>query len=485
MAEYKHGLYGGIQSSTEEITKSNNIAVYVGTLPMFRVEESKRTVNKPILIRNSTEAITKTGYLESDDFNTFTLNAAIFAHFFNSIEPIGPIVLINVLDPTNATSKTVTLDFANKKVILDDDNVDIETVEITGKTIDVDYNLEYNTSGKLVITSEFTDELDVTYKVVDTTILPTDIVGTYNTSTETRTGIKAIEDIYEELNVIPSLILAPGYSQIPIVRQALISATSKISERWEAIAFEDLESDSVTNIEDVIEWKENNNYSSNSEKVFWPRAIMAGKEIYLSVIAAVCKMQTDLKYNEIPYQSISNKEIDISGLVVGNGSSKKSIKFSMERANKLNANGITTSIYNGGKRVLWGPHMANYKYNVTSKPEEIFDVNIIMEKYLLNQFMLRNTDVIDKTMTRHDIDSLLTSEQMILDSYVSAGQLMYGSIEFVNSENTKADIIEGNFKFHSLVTNTPIAKSLTNVVQYTSKGLDDAYEDTDEGEGEE
>ena len=153
----------------------------------------------------------------------------------------------------------------------------------------------------------------------------------------------------------------------------------------------------------------------------------------------------------------------------------KRIKFSQEKANELNEKGITTAIYSGGKYVLWGPHMSNYEYGVTNAIEEIFDVNIIMNKYLLNDFQLRNIDKIDKPMTRNDIDALINSEQMMLNAYVSAGELLFGEISFKSDENVRSDLLQGDFKFTTLVTNTLPAKSITQKIQTTSKGIDSLY----------
>ncbi|MFR4983243.1 MAG: hypothetical protein ACLUC0_19195, partial [Clostridium neonatale] len=289
-------------------------------------------------------------------------------------------------------------------------------------------------------------------------------------------GILAIEDVYEELNAIPTIITAPGFNHKPKVRQALIASTKKITDKWEAISFVDIDSNEADTLEKAIKWKKENGYTSNEEKVFWPKAIMAGKEIWLSIHGIVAKMQTDVKNNNVPFETPSNKEIDISGLIAKG----KKIKFSQNRANELNAEGITTSIYNGGKRVLWGPHMANFEYGVTSKPEEIFDVNIMMHKYLLNDFILRNTEIIDTNMNRHDVDALINSEQMSLNSHVSAGHLLYGEVKFISENNPIADIVNGDFTINTLVTDTPIAKSITQNVQYTSKGIELEYGDEEE-----
>ncbi len=479
--DYKHGLYGEIIASTENIIASKNIPVYVGTAPMHRLKTEERAINKPILIRNLQEAIRKTGYSSNDDFEKFTLSAAIYAHFQNSIQGIGPIVVINVLDSSKGVENTEEVTFVNGIGTIEN-HIVIDSVKIADKVLEEDYELEYTKEDYLKIIMKGEDALissdvSITFKSIDPSVISkTEIIGTYNKDKEEKTGIMAIADVYEELNAVPTIITAPGFNQEKEVRQALIASTKKISDKWEAISFVDIDSKEADTLEKAIKWKKENGYISNEEKVFWPKAIMAGKEIWLSILGIVAKMQIDVKNGNIPFETPSNKQIDISGLVA-NG---KKIKFSQERANELNAEGITTSIYNGGKRVLWGPHMGNFEYGVTTKPEEIFDTNIFMHKYLLNDFQLRNTEIIDTTMNRNDIDALINSEQMILNSHVSAGHLLYGEIKFISDNNPISDIVNGDFKLNTLVTDTPIAKSITQQVQYISKGIELAYGEEEE-----
>lgn len=468
---YKHGIYGGLIASTETITNTKNVPVYVGVAPVHRVRD--RVVNKPQLIRSLQEAETKLGYKDSDDFDEFSLSAVIYAHFQNKIQSIGPIVVINVLDPSKGITKTnQVVTIINGEGVLDEHLV-IDSVTIEDKVLNDDYTLEYTDEGYLKIRGDDLGEsVTVTYKsVLPSNITEADVIGSYNSETEERTGIRAIADVYEELNLVPSLIAAPGFSQIPKVEQALVASTSKISDKWEAICFNDIDSKAATTLEQALAWKKENNYTSNYEKTCWPKGIVAGKEIWLSICAIVAKLQTDVKNENIPFETPSNKAIDISGLI----SNGHKIKLSQSRANELNEKGVTTSIYSGGKYVLWGPHMGNYEYGITNKPEEIFDINIMMNKHLLNDFQLRNGDIIDSPMTRHDIDALINSEQMILNSYVSSGKLLFGEITFSQANNPISDIISGDFKFSTLVTNTPLAKSITQEVQYTSKGINDIY----------
>ena len=474
---YKHGIYGELVPSGESITTTKTVVVYVGTAPIHRVKNENRTINKPLLIRNIEQAQTKLGYRETDDFDKYTLSGVIYAHFSNKVEAIGPIVVIVIDTIKGAESITKDLDIINGIGTITDPAI-IDSVVIADKTLNDDYKLKYDVSGNLIVSGDTLEaSVSISYKRVDLSLIKNaDIIGMYDEDEEVRTGIQAVADVYEDLNLVPAIIAAPGYSQYKEVEQALVKATSKITDRWEAICYADIDSSVAITREMAIEWKNENKYNSNCEKLCWPKVMSGGKELWLSIVAIVRKLQTDSENKDIPYETASNKVIDIDGLVVDG----KKIKFSQEKANELNEKGITTAIYSGGKYVLWGPHMSNYEYGVTNAIEEIFDVNIIMNKYLLNDFQLRNIDKIDKPMTRNDIDALINSEQTILNAYISAGELLYGQITFESADNIRSDLLQGDFTFNTLVTNTLPAKSITQKIKTTSKGIDSLYGEEEE-----
>lgn len=475
---YKHGTYGASMPSSESISSSKSIPVYIGTAPIFRVENRNNEL-RPVLINNLSQAMTKLGYKQSDDFEEFTLSQCVYAHFQNSIEPIGPIICINVLDTSKHSSisnESVTL--INEVGIIEK-HVDISSVTIENKVEGTDYKLSYTDEGYLKLTNltDLSSPVEVKFKVIDTgEVTKSDIIGISN-ETES-TGIQAIHDVYESLNKIPVMISAPKFNFDPEVRQALLSFKSGISDKWESTIFTDIDSDTADSIESAIEWKDTKGYSSSAEKICWPKAIMGGRELYMSVIAIVRKMQTDYENGDIPFETPSNKQIDISG-IVANG---KKIRLTQTKANELNEKGITTAIFNCGKYVLWGPHMSSYCYGTTESPDEMFDVNVFMHKYLINDFNLRNGSVIDQSMSRNDIDSLINQEESILAAHVSAGRLLFGKVEFTKDLNTTSDIVAGDFAFKSLVTEVPLAKSITNHVQYTSEGIKKLYADENEEE---
>jgi phage tail sheath protein FI len=450
------------------------IPVYVGTAPAGQLADFSGAVNKPILVNSFDEAKAAVGY--SDDFANYTLCEAIDAHFRNGLQPIGPIILINVLNPaTHKTQdQTAHVVIAGGKGAINNNKVVLNTITVAGKVQGTDFKAYYSDDGSQVILEEIVAgslgaSVDPTFdEMKPDAITAAEVIGTYNAETDTRTGSYCIELIYQLLNVIPTILLAPGWTEDPTVEQALLARNLDINGHWDTTVFADLDASAAGTVAAAQTWKTTNTYDSKYEKVFWPMAKKGAKVYHLSTLAAVIKQIIDYNNGNIPYESPSNKQLDITGLCLADGTA---VNFDEKQANVLNSKGITTCIFSGGKWVLWGPHMANYEYGVTDKPEDVFDVSVWMEQYLNNDFQYRNMGIVDAPIDRRDIDYILNNEQQRLNALIADGKLLYGKIEFRASSNPTSDIIQGDFVFDSAVTYTPVGKSLTQQLQYTTAGI--------------
>lgn len=472
MSTYKHGIYGEYIPSNEQIvTTSNTIPVYIGVAPVHRVLDSANKVNKPILISSLEDAQIELGYSDNDDFNKFTLSASIFAHFKNKVQPLGPIILINVLEPNFNKIKVEDTEtpVINKKVILGADVI-VSTISIEDKILGTDYkiNIDFIT-GSVIITflTEVEETVTLNYSTVTVNTTPQDIIGSYDSNTGERKGLYCIQTVYEDLNIAPNILCVPGYGKEIAVRNKLLELSKNIGGQWDSIIYTDLDP-SISNYNQALEKKYDEGLSSIDEKLCWPMGKMQGKNVFMSILAIVRTQQTDVKNGGVPCETPSNKMIDISGLVTDSG---EPIKLNIELANKLNSKGITTGLFYGGKWVLWGSHMSNFIHGETNKPEETFDVNRRMDIYLNNDFKKRNADKVDSPMTRNDIDALINTEQIRLNALVSEGKLLFGTISFRSSDNIASDLMQGNFIFDTVTTATIPAKSLTQKMQYSSQGI--------------
>ena len=149
--------------------------------------DSNNKVNKPILISNLDDAQIELGYSDNDDFNKYTLSAAIFAHFKNKVQLLGPQLLINVLDPNLNEVEVESTETAvlNKKVVLGSDVI-VSTINIGSKGRSTDYKIDIDSiTGDIIITVLTYVESTITlnYRTMHAYTTPQDIIGSYDSNT--------------------------------------------------------------------------------------------------------------------------------------------------------------------------------------------------------------------------------------------------------------------------------------------------------------
>ena len=198
---------------------------------------------------------------------------------------------------------------------------------------------------------------------------------------------------------------------------------------------------------------------------------------HLSTLNIVAAMITDYSHNSVPFESASNKELPSGKLYFGEDSKNEGFDQVTATA-ELNAYGISTAVYWGGNWVTWGGHTAKYKFGKDIDVRAIDSHYIRMFYHCINGFQRRNGHLIDKTFSRQLKDSILNSEQDIIDGYIAVGALLKGSrIIFLEESNSESDMINGDWVFDIPVTVTPRAKSLTGKVYYTDEGLKSLVEE--------
>lgn len=472
---YIHGSYGNLQPTQDLIpVKAGTLPVYFGIMPVHQLMDYTDKVNKPILIQSYSDAVTKTGYNDTN-WSDFDLCEAVYAHFKNSIQPVGPIILVNVLDPDTMKNagKTTNVTLVNGQGYMESDKVILKSISIANKVSGTDFSAEYIPDGSKVLIKDLkgtmTSPVTVTFDEVDITkVTKTEIIGGTSTS-GTKTGISAVDTVYQTYNMIPTILDAPNWSHIPEVDAALKNASQNINGHWYAWVNSNLVSDSSTDtIDKAKTFKANNGYNGAGETPCWPMAENGSRKFHLSTLTTVTMLQVDCNNDDIPFETPSNKPIDITRLCLKDG---KAVDFDQLQANDLNSKGIKTATYWGGRWVLWGPHTGAYEYGKDIDPRDKFDSNIRMLYYLLNDFQQRYGIEVDKPMNRSRIDTILNDYQERLDSLINMGALLYGKIQFNETSNSTSDIVEGDFNFDISTTTTPPGKSLTASLQYTTKGI--------------
>ena len=477
---YKHGAYGEITpSKVKKITQGDVVVGYIGTAPinLIRGFADKDLVNMPIKISNMSDAQDKLGY--SDDWAKFTLCEAFAEHFDNTVQNVGPIYVVNVLDPAthkksgSATEKSLV--FANHRCEFESDTIILDSFAIADKVEGTDYTLDYNFAKKTVIVKALTGNasqtLTATFNEIDTSgIVAATIVGS-KTPAGAYTGLFAFELLYQYHNAVLNVLAAPGWSDMPAVYTAMVSTVTKLNGHWDGFVLSDIPLTNVATISDAITWKATNGYDAENSKVFWPQVKDAqGRVFHLSTVCAATMLAVDQSHEGVPFESPSNKPIMATAQYFGTESTNKG--FDQETANELNEKGITTAAFWSGRWVLWGPHTAAYTYNGIMDARAIFDATLRTLMYITNSFQLDHGVEIDKPMTPQDRDSILNAEMAKLDRLKGIGALIgEPEVLFVDSENPASDMINGDFVWHFNVTNTPPFKSGTARVTYTDEGF--------------
>ena len=155
---YKHGPYGNIgDDKVKNAVQVDTVVAYIGTAPINLIfgYKEKGLVNTPIKLENMLKTQMTVGF--SDNWDKFTLCEAFDCHFANTIENVGPIYIVNVLDPETHqkdTKTTVELTFKNGRAEYMSDTIILDTFAIDDKVLGNDYTIDYNyKKGTLVIES--------------------------------------------------------------------------------------------------------------------------------------------------------------------------------------------------------------------------------------------------------------------------------------------------------------------------------------------
>lgn len=487
MSDYQHGAYGIIQAAgTKTARGSQSAMVYIGTAPVNTVAGGGANVNKPIVINNMAEARKYFGY--SDDWAKYTLCEAMYVHF--ELNSVGPLILINMLDPAKHKSdevSTVSLTPVNGRLTIPNaGDIILDSVNVGAHEKGVDYDIAYNT-GKNTITitervqGKFGSEaISVSYNSVDPSLLTDEEFIGSTDNAGLNTGVYTVKNVYLKTGYIPSFLLAPGFSCVPAIHSGMHNAGKKINGHWHAYIMADIpivDADgNAISLANAASWKNANGYNHENETVYFPMAEGAnGRKYHLSVLAAANLQQLLVDQEGIPYKTASNTECGmITNLYMGADNAGRVFDDEVIN-NMLNKHGIASAAFVGGRWAIWGCHSADYDED-NGDQINVSETNHMMLYYVSNDFQHRRMGDVDKPMTANDLKAIVAEEQERLDALVKIGALTYGECFVIANSDATSDIMNGDFKFSFNLTTTPLAKSLTAVVNWTEDGYDVYFE---------
>lgn len=486
MADYLHGAYGHLgESIVTPAVSSATVPVYIGTAPVGLVRGWESAVNAPIEIGSLAEAREKIGY--SDDFARYTLCEAVHAHFNG--EGVGPIYVINVLDPSAHKKEPETeadVVFSKGRCAVECAEAVLDTLAVKdaeGSAVYVegeDYTVSAVDGGFTVYAVDGGGISDgpakISYRETDPDAVDgTDVAGAVTEDGE-YSGVHALPLVYQELFAVPNIVAAPGWSHLPEVYEALVECSEKINGHWDAVVVVDIplvgtDAQAVDTIDKAVAWKAEHGYDSERAVACWPMALGTdGERMHVSTLFTASSQRVDQGHDGVPFESPSNKAVPVERQFFGDNSKNRG--FDQQKANALNAKGITTVVGWAGQWVLWGPHTAAYDFDGSNDPRAVFASNMRMLLHITNLFQIEWSPEIDGPMTRALKDRIVNREQEKLDGYVTVGALIgQPRVTFEETENPVSDLVNGDFRWDISATPTPPLKSATVYVSYTDAGF--------------
>ena len=439
---YKHGVYTS-EVPTSIIPAVNTTAglpVVFGTAPVHLAQD-RAVTNKPILCYSYAEAVNQLGY--SKNWTDYTLCEVMYSQF--SLYNRAPVVFVNVLDPTKHKESVsdTELQLTNKVAVLNEP-VLLETLKVKKASagealkIGVDYEAAYDDDEILNITALDGRELDevtsifIDYDKLDPSAVENDnIIGGIDVSTGASKGLETLNQVFPLYGLVPGIVLAPGWSHNSEVAAVMKSKAENINSHFKAIVLCDAPTDTVTKYTDVNAWKNNNNFTSENQVLCWPKVRLGDDIYYMSTHLLGVLATTDSDNDDIPYESPSNKSMQIDGICLADGTE---VVLGPDEANYMEGQGIATA------RRMFNWHAQTFIQTYWAK--------------------------VDKPINKRLIETVVDSENIRINGFVAEGVLLGGRIEFQESENPTTNLLDGIIKFHTYFTPPTPAREIENVIEY-------------------
>ena len=198
----------------------------------------------------------------------------------------------------------------------------------------------------------------------------------------------------------------------------------------------------------------------------------AGHDISGAAVRASLMAKADANYG-VPARVGGNIEVPgIQGVVGLKGEEKVIAKIPRSSANELSADGICTVRRRGSVYVTWGDHTSAYAGGTVTDELARFENRIRMNAMLKNRWVMKYESIIDSPLTLQMRNDIINAEQDYLNGLVAIGALIgEPKCEFLAESNNFDNIVEGNFTWNIVVTETNPLKYALARIAFSVAGL--------------
>lgn len=481
---YEHGISTRRSSDMvpSPIKCLSNVTVIIGTAPVNTADDVYGASQKPIAAYTRMEADKAVG--TSTEFDKYTILHGLYAEF-NKFGT-APVVIINVLDPNNekhvqaVTGVSAGLTAGTAK--LEDMGILLDKLEVSSGsdvcTLGEDYTASFDDDGCVVISATEEGKLagvascTCSYvKLNPDGVTAADIIGGIDEAGR-RTGMELIDEIYPELDIIPTILTAPGFSKNASVAAALEAKAQEIYDTFNAIAVVDIDSSESGAVkpEDVATVKGQRVVASRWTVAVWPMASVDGYKIWYSAMVAALMHHTAAEYDGIPFESPDNLDVQIDGLVLEDGTP---VRMTQRQVNNyINASGVVSALKLPTWK-CWGNNTAAYPASVL--PLNRWIKCVTMLNYMENTFKTNYLSTVGRNASYKVISDVVNGFNLFMNS-LTPDYLAGGSIIFDKRENPVENIVAGHLKFHTRYADYTPAEYIENEFTYDLNILMNALE---------
>ncbi len=490
---YTHGVHASevATSLVPSVEVSAGIPMIFGTAPVGMTDATN--VNKPVLCYTYAEAVAAFGYVppvEDGDsgLKKFEYTISEFINCAFSQFGISPVIIVNVLDPAehklDAETTSVTLGAKTGYGTVGETGIIADTVEVkNGETAyvkDTDYTLSYDDDGYLVVTSLLDDDgnylcavgTELTFsaeKTDPTQVTSDDIVGGVDTDGN-KSGLELVEDVFPLFRLNAGTLIAPGFSDNATVASVMSTKCDGINSVFKAICAVDVPTDTVKQYSSVANWKNSNNVVDENQIVCWPLIELDGVVYHMSTQLACLLPLVDSENSDVPYVSPSNQGFKMTGLVLTDGTE---VTFGQDTGAYLNSQGIVTALNFINGWVCWGNRTACYPSNTDVK--DAFIPIRRMFVWVNNTLVQTYWQRVDAPLNRRQVDTIVDSVNIWLNGLAARQFILGGRLEFLDSENTTTDLMDGKATFHLYITPPSPNREIEFVLEYDTDYLETLF----------
>jgi uncharacterized protein len=455
---------------------------FTWTTPGSGISPYATVVNTPVLCEVPSDFTTQLGY--SSRFGPGVTNAYPASEVYDAAmveNRVSPITVINPFDPWSMSTFTsltgLTISTSNTipitgEVILA--SLKVKGVSGTTYVSGTDYTFSYDDGTLLTGTitvfanSQLAHEatVNVTFYTPNlANIDKTDIIGGIDTAGNPF-GLACLEKVFPVTDLVPAIVLTPGYGHDPAVYAAANASVQNINNgRFRAMYFGDVDANNIRQYSQINFWKNNNNFVSRYTLAGWPAVQLEDKKYHASTMEAVLCAVTDKNFGGIPYCSPSTKSAAMTGTILWDNTP---VHIDPAQADYIENLGIFTFLNFRGWNSLGD--FTNAWPNDTD-PVHFWIPIQRMFIWLGNTLSLNLHQFIDLPGNLKTLSSINETIQAYLNTIVQAGAAWTARCSFNPDDNPIEEILRGRYHFTVLWSPpTPIRTLLISLV-YDVDGL--------------